>query len=117
MIRKLFTLPDQLAEQLNREKNQSATVAEALTLYYKHKETVRQLAENTGKIVEILQQSTQKSSKPVYQGISQQIEDKELEKYVQAYTEDGFKFQRRPDGIYANRPPLKEWVKAEVINY
>lgn len=68
MIRKLFTLPDPLAEQLNREKNQSATVAEALTLYYKHKETVRQLAENTTKILAKL--DTQ-----VYQGISQQIQD------------------------------------------
>lgn len=49
-----------------------------------------------------------------YQTVAQ---DGELERYRQAYGPDGFQFQRRPDGIYANRPPLKEWVKAEVINY
>lgn len=114
MIRKLFTLPEQLAEQLNREKNQSATVAEALTLYYKHKETVRQLAENTGKIVEILQ----KSNKPVYQGISQQIEDEELENKRQAYGEDGWIFRRHYTGeLQANKPPSRDWVDASLVNY
>lgn len=110
MIRKLFTLPDPLAEQLNREKNQSATVAEALTLYYKHKETVRQLAENTTKILA-------KLDTPVYQGISQQIQDEELENYRRNYKDDGFQFRRYNGQIQVNRPPGRDWTGVEVLNY
>lgn len=110
MIRKLFTLPDKLADQLNRERNQSATVAEALTLYYEHKETVRKLAENTGKILD-------KLSAPVYQGISQQIQDEELERYRQNYKDDGLNFRRYNGQIEVNRPPAKTWDNVEVLNY
>lgn len=111
MIRKLFTLPDELGDKLNRERNQSATVAEALTLYYEHKETVRKLAENTGKILE-------KLSTPVYQGISQQIQDEELTNKRQAYGEDGWLFRRHYTGeLQANKPPSREWVDASLVNY
>lgn len=43
MKRKLFTLPEELANRLQLEDNQSATVASALQFYYKHKDRGRQI--------------------------------------------------------------------------
>lgn len=42
--KKLFTVPVELATRLAKEKNQSGTVAEALTMYYAGKDGAKQLA-------------------------------------------------------------------------
>lgn len=44
-VKKLFNLPEDVIEPLERTSNQSATVAEALRLYFKHKATVKRLVE------------------------------------------------------------------------
>ena len=53
--RKLFTLPTEIAERLGRERNQSATVAEALDVYFNHKDLMRKLANNTERIIDHLE--------------------------------------------------------------
>lgn len=42
-IRKDFTLPEDLVERLSKERSMSGTVAEALNLYFNHKDTVKRL--------------------------------------------------------------------------
>lgn len=43
-VRRNITLTNQLNDQLGKEKNASATIAEALELYFNHKDTVKHLA-------------------------------------------------------------------------
>lgn len=42
-MKKLITLPDDLAERLGKGRHQSQVVVEALYLYYLHKDTVKRL--------------------------------------------------------------------------
>lgn len=58
--RRLFSLPTDLCDLLDKQTNKSGTVQEALRLYFKHKDTVRQVAANTGRILEVLEERTTK---------------------------------------------------------
>lgn len=68
--RKLFTIPVELAEWLETQNNQSGTVVEALELLRAHKNTVRQLASNTSRILDLVETKQQEkaveTSKKIY---------------------------------------------------
>lgn len=53
--RKLFTIPVDTAEWLESQHNQSSTVVEALELLRAHKNTVKQLASNTGRLLDLVE--------------------------------------------------------------
>ena len=45
------------------------------------------------------------------------VQDEELQNYRQAYKEDGYIFKRENGEILVQRPPSREWVSTEVLNY
>lgn len=45
------------------------------------------------------------------------VQDEELENYRFNYKEDGFQFRRYNGQIQVNKPPSRDWVGAEVLDY
>ena len=63
-IRKTFTLPEELAEQLGTERNQSNVVCLALDMYFNHRLTIKRVAASIERIEERLAESPQPNKHP-----------------------------------------------------
>lgn len=77
--KRTISLPTQLHDKLSKENNASGTIAQALELWYTHKQTVRTLAEKSDMILKQLErlqpanvkpeeQTTGKVMRPLYEG-------------------------------------------------
>lgn len=59
MKKKLFTIPDELAEKLEAERNgnQSKVVTEALKIYYENRETIQRLISLNKQLIDLVEES------------------------------------------------------------
>jgi hypothetical protein len=73
-IRKLFTLPTSIADRLAEERNQSATVAKALDMYFNHQNVIKRVAASVERIEERLAESPHPNKHPAAQPYRRQQE-------------------------------------------
>lgn len=55
-VRRLYTLPEAVAERIDKEHNSSATVVDALKLYWESKDAARQVINQSKRIIELLEE-------------------------------------------------------------
>lgn len=60
-MNKTLSLPEDVHGRLSREANASATVVEALRMYWEHKDTIKRLASHVGEIEGMLRKNTYQS--------------------------------------------------------